>query len=473
MNLSKHLTNPIFKTISEVADSANLECYVVGGFVRDILLNRKQIKTDIDFVCVGSGINLAKEVAKKLGNKTEVKYFKNFGTAMINHQSECYEFVGARKESYRANSRKPIVEDGSLNDDQNRRDFSINAMAISLNSSSYGNLVDPFNGTEDLKSKSIKTPLNPDVTYSDDPLRMMRAIRFATQLNFSIEEESYNSICNNAKRISIISKERITEELNKILLSEKPSIGLKLLFNTKLLHEFFPEMVELQGVEKRGNFAHKDNFYHTLEVVDNIRENTNNLWLIWAALLHDIAKPQTKRFEQGHGWTFHAHEFLGGKMVPRIFSKLKLPLNEKMKYVKKLVTLHLRPIVLAQDIVTDSAIRRLLFDAGDDIDDLMTLCEADITSKNPVKVAKYIDNFKLVRKKLKEVEEKDHIRNWQPPINGQEIMEIFNIQAGKEVGILKNSLKDAILDGEVENNRESALEFMKNKAKELNLNTND
>lgn len=473
MNLSEHLTNPIFKTISEVADSANLECYVVGGFVRDILLNRKQIKTDIDFVCVGSGINLAKEVSKKLGNKTDVKYFKNFGTAMINHQSECYEFVGARKESYRANSRKPIVEDGSLNDDQNRRDFTINAMAISLNSSSYGNLVDPFNGTEDLKSKTIKTPLNPDVTYSDDPLRMMRAIRFATQLNFTIEEESYNSICNNAKRISIISKERITEELNKILLSEKPSIGLKLLFNTKLLHEFLPEMVELQGVEKRGNFAHKDNFYHTLEVIDNIRENTNNLWLIWAALLHDIAKPQTKRFEQGHGWTFHAHEFLGGKMVPRIFRKLKLPLNEKMKYVKKLVTLHLRPIVLAQDIVTDSAIRRLLFDTGDDIDDLMTLCEADITSKNPVKVAKYIDNFKLVRKKLKELEEKDHIRNWQPPINGQEIMEIFNIKAGKDVGILKNSLKDAILDGKIKNNRESALTFMKNKAKELNLNTND
>ena len=473
MNLSEHLTNPIFKTISEVADSTNLECYVVGGFVRDILLNRKQIKTDIDFVCVGSGINLAKEVAKKLGNKTEVKYFKNFGTAMINHQSESYEFVGSRKESYRANSRKPIVEDGNLKEDQNRRDFTINAMAISLNSSSYGNLVDPFNGTEDLKLKTIKTPLKPDVTYSDDPLRMMRAIRFATQLNFTIEEESYNSIYNNAKRISIISKERITEELNKILLSEKPSIGLKLLFNTKLLHEFFPEMVELQGVEKRGIFAHKDNFYHTLEVIDNIRENTNNLWLIWAALLHDIAKPQTKRFQQGHGWTFHAHEFLGGKMVPRIFRKLKLPLNEKMKYVKKLVTLHLRPIVLAQDIVTDSAIRRLLFDAGDDIDDLMTLCEADITSKNQVKVAKYIDNFKLVRKKLKEVEEKDHIRNWQPPINGQEIMEIFNIKAGKDVGILKNSLKDAILDGKIKNNRESALTFMKNKAKELNLNTND
>ena len=473
MNLSEFLTNPIFKTISIVADSTNLECYVVGGFVRDVLLNRKQINTDIDFVCVGSGINLAKEVVKKLGNNTEVKYFKNFGTAMIKHRSECYEFVGARKESYRANSRKPIVEDGSIQDDQNRRDFTINAMAISLNASCYGNLIDPFNGIKDLKFKTIKTPLNPDTTFSDDPLRMMRAIRFATQLNFIIEENSYNSICKNAKRISIISKERITEELNKILLSEKPSTGLKLLFNTKLLHEFFPEIVELQGVEKREDFTHKDNFYHTLEVVDNIRKNTNNLWLIWAALLHDIAKPQTKRFEKDHGWTFHSHEFLGGKMVPRIFRKLKLPLNEKMKYVKKLVKLHLRPIVLAQDIVSDSAIRRLLFDAGDDIDDLMTLCEADITSKNPLKVAKYINNFKLVRKKLKEVEEKDHIRNWQPPIKGQEIMEIFNIEAGKQVGILKNSLKEAILEGEIENNRESALEFMKNKATEINLNTND
>tara|TARA_B100000683_G_scaffold106518_1_gene104804 strand:- start:22224 stop:23645 length:1422 start_codon:yes stop_codon:yes gene_type:complete len=473
VNLSEFLTNPIFKTISIVADSTNLECYVVGGFVRDVLLNRKQINTDIDFVCVGSGINLAKEVVKKLGNNTEVKYFKNFGTAMIKYRSECYEFVGARKESYRSNSRKPIVEDGSLQDDQNRRDFTINAMAISLNASCYGNLIDPFNGTKDLKFKTIKTPLNPDTTFSDDPLRMMRAIRFATQLNFIIEENSYNSICKNAKRISIISKERITEELNKILLSEKPSTGLKLLFNTKLLHEFFPEIVELQGVEKREDFTHKDNFYHTLEVVDNIRKNTNNLWLIWAALLHDIAKPQTKRFEKDHGWTFHSHEFLGGKMVPRIFRKLKLPLNEKMKYVKKLVTLHLRPIVLAQDIVSDSAIRRLLFDAGDDIDDLMTLCEADITSKNPLKVAKYINNFKLVRKKLKEVEEKDHIRNWQPPIKGQEIMEIFNIEAGKQVGILKNSLKEAILEGEIENNRESALEFMKNKATEINLNTND
>jgi poly(A) polymerase len=473
VNLKKHLTNPIFKIISEVAENANLETYVVGGFVRDTLLNRKQNKTDIDFVCVGSGIDLAKKVREKLGGKMDVKYFKNFGTAMIHYKGEYYEFVGARKESYRSDSRKPIVENGTLRDDQNRRDFTINAMAISLTTESFGELVDPFNGIADLKARCIKTPLNPDVTYSDDPLRMMRAIRFSSQLNFEIEEESYNSICKNAERLSIISKERITEEMNKILLSENPSVGLKLLFNTKLLHQFFPEIVELQGVEKKGNFAHKDNFYHTLEVIDNIRKNTNNLWLIWSALLHDIAKPQTKRFEDGHGWTFHGHEFLGGKMVPRIFKKLKLPLNEKMKYVQKLVTLHLRPIVLAQDIVTDSAIRRLLFDAGDDIDDLMTLCEADITSKNPKKVERYIDNFKLVRLKLKEIEEKDHIRNWQPPISGGEIMKIFNIAEGKKVGILKNSLKDAILDGKIKNDKESAIEFMKIKAQEINLNSND
>ncbi|MBT4479037.1 MAG: HD domain-containing protein, partial [Flavobacteriales bacterium] len=444
-----------------------------GGFVRDILLNRKKNKTDIDFVCVGSGIDLAKQVSKKLGRKTDVKYFKNFGTAMIHYNKEDYEFVGSRKESYRSNSRKPIVENGTIQDDQNRRDFTINAMAISLNSSNYGELIDPFAGISDLETKTIKTPLNPDITYSDDPLRMMRAIRFSSELNFEIENESYSSICKNAERLSIISQERITEELNKILLSEKPSIGLKLLFNTKLLHQFFPEMVELQGVEERGKFAHKDNFYHTLEVIDNIRKNTDNIWLIWSALLHDIAKPQCKRFEEGHGWTFHGHEFLGGKMVPRIFKTLKLPLNEKMKYVKKLVTLHLRPIVLSQDIVTDSAIRRLLFDAGDDIDDLMTLCEADITSKNPKKVARYIKNFKLVRKKLKEIEEKDHIRNWKPPISGEEIMEIFNIEAGREVGILKNSLKDAILDGKVKNEKEASIEFMKLKAKEINLKSDD
>ena len=473
MNLNKHLTNPIFKIIAEVAESSKLETYVVGGFVRDILLKRKKNKTDIDFVCVGSGIDLAKQVSKKLEKKIDVKYFNNFGTAMIHYNKEDYEFVGARKESYRSNSRKPIVENGTIQDDQNRRDFTINAMAISLNSSNYGKLIDPFAGISDLETKTIKTPLSPDITYSDDPLRMMRAIRFSSELNFEIENESYSSICKNAERLSIISQERITEELNKILLSEKPSIGLKLLFNTKLLHQFFPEMVELQGVEERGKFAHKDNFYHTLEVIDNIRKNTDNIWLIWSALLHDIAKPQCKRFEEGHGWTFHGHEFLGGKMVPRIFKTLKLPLNEKMKYVKKLVTLHLRPIVLSQDIVTDSAIRRLLFDAGDDIDDLMTLCEADITSKNPKKVSRYIKNFKLVRKKLKEIEEKDHIRNWKPPISGEEIMEIFNIEAGKEVGILKNSLKDAILDGKVKNEKEASIEFMKLKAKEINLKSND
>ena len=473
MNLNEHLTNPIFKIITEVADTAKLETYVVGGFVRDILLNRKQNKTDIDFVCVGSGIDLAKQVSKKLGRKTDVKYFKNFGTAMIHYNQEYYEFVGARKESYRSNSRKPIVEDGTIQDDQNRRDFTINAMAISLNSSTYGELIDPFTGISDLETKTIKTPLNPDVTYSDDPLRMMRAIRFASQLNFEIDNESYSSICKNAERLSIISKERIAEELNKILLSEKPSVGLKLLFNTKLLHQFFPEMAQLQGVEERGEFTHKDNFYHTLEVIDNISKNTNDIWLIWAALLHDIAKPQCKRFEEGHGWTFHGHEFLGGKMVSRIFKKLKLPLNEKMKYVKKLVTLHLRPIVLSQDIVTDSAIRRLLFDAGDDIDDLMTLCEADITSKNLKKVSRYINNFKLVRKKLKEIEEKDHIRNWQPPVSGEEIMKIFNIEAGKEVGVLKNSLKDAILDGKVKNEKKAAIKFMKLKSKEINLKSDD
>lgn len=469
MNYSSALKNPIFKTVQLAADELNYPTYVVGGFVRDFLLKRKQNKTDIDFVCIGSGITLAEKVVEKLGNKATFKVFKNFGTAMIHYKGEDYEFVGARKESYRTDSRKPIVENGTLEDDQNRRDFTINAMAIQLNTAHYGTLIDPFNGQDDLKNQIIRTPLNPDVTFSDDPLRMMRAVRFATQLNFNIEEKSYQSIKKNADRLSIISQERITEELNKIILSEVPSNGFKLLFNSKLLHQFFPLMTELYGVEIIGKHGHKDNFYHTLEVLDNISKNTTNLWLRWAAILHDIAKPQTKRFEEGHGWTFHAHEFIGGKMVPKIFRDLKLPLNEKMKYVKKLVTLHLRPIVLAQDIVTDSAIRRLLFDAGDDIDDLMTLCDADITSKNEKKVKKYLKNFQLVRKKLKEIEAKDHIRNFQPPINGKEIMDLFNIEAGREIGILKSSIKDAILDGTVKNDKEEALAFIISKAKELNL----
>ena len=469
MNYSSELKNPIFRTIQIVSEDLNYPTYVVGGWVRDLLLNRKQTRKDIDFVCIGDGINLAKKVAEKLGKSATFKVFKNFGTAMIHFNGEDYEFVGARKESYRNNSRKPIVENGTLEDDQKRRDFTINAISIQLNEKNYGQLIDPFNGIEDLKNKIIRTPLNPDITYSDDPLRMMRAVRFATQLNFEIEEKSYQSIKGNAERLSIISQERITEELNKIISSNTPSKGFKILFSTQLLHQFFPQMVKLQGVEFKGKHGHKDNFYHTIEVLDNICKNTNNLWLRWAAILHDIAKPQTKKYEDGHGWTFHTHEFIGGKMVPKIFRKLKLPLNDKMRYVQKLVTLHLRPIVLAQEIVTDSAIRRLLYDAGDDIEDLMTLCDADITSKNPNKVRKYLNNFQLVRKKLKEVEEKDSIRNFQPPIDGLEIMQLFNINAGREIGILKNAIKDAILDGEVKNNREDALKFIIKKGKEINL----
>jgi putative nucleotidyltransferase with HDIG domain len=469
VNFTSELKNPIFRTIQIVADELEYPTYVVGGWVRDLLLNRKQEKTDIDFVCMGSGIKLAEKVAEKLGNAASFKVFKNFGTAMIHYNGEDYEFVGARKESYRNDSRKPIVENGTLEDDQNRRDFTINAMSIQLNKDNFGLLIDPFNGQKDLENGIIRTPLSPDITYSDDPLRMMRAVRFATQLNFTIEEKSYNSIKQNSERLGIISQERITEELNKIILSKTPSNGFILLFNTELLHQFFPLMTKLHGVEFIGKHDHKDNFYHTIEVLDNISKNTNNLWLRWAAILHDIAKPKTKKYEKGHGWTFHGHEFIGGKMVPKIFRNLKLPLNEKMKYVQKLVTLHLRPIILAKDIVTDSAIRRLLFDAGDDIDDLMMLCDADITSKNPTKVKKYLNNFQLVRKKLKEVEEKDSIRNFQPPIDGLEIMQLFNIQAGREIGVLKNAIKDAILDGEVKNNREEALKFIIKKGKEINL----
>lgn len=470
MNYSKELKNQIFNIIQKESDKLKYPTYVVGGWVRDLLLKRENTITDIDFVCVGSGIILAEKVALTMGKQARFKVFKKFGTALISYKGENYEFIGARKESYRSNSRKPIVENGTLEDDQIRRDFTINAISIQLNKDNFGELIDPFNGIEDLKNKIIKTPGNPNKTYSDDPLRMMRAVRFATQLHFEIEKESYEAILRNCERLSIISQERITEELNKIILSPKPSRGFKVLFETKLLHQFFPELVKLEGVERVGKHVHKDNFYHTIEVLDNISIHSKNLWLRWAALLHDIAKPQTKKYEKKQGWTFHAHEFIGGKMVPGIFRKLKLPLNEKMKYVQKLVALHLRPIVLAKDIVTDSAIRRLLFDAGNDIEDLMTLCDADITSKNINKVKKYLNNFQLVRKKLKIVEQKDQIRNFQPPINGIEIMQLFNIKAGKEIGILKKSIKDAILDGKIENNRDEALKFIYNKAKELNLN---
>jgi poly(A) polymerase len=457
----------LFQLVGAGADALQLQTWLVGGFVRDKLLGRAC--KDLDFVCLGDGIALAHKVSEQLSPSPTVAFFKNFGTAQIKVNGFELEFVGARKESYATHSRKPQVEAGTLDDDQKRRDFTINALAVSVNENTYGKLIDPFDGVGDLKLKMIRTPLQPAKTFSDDPLRMMRAVRFASQLHFTIHPETWLGIIESAERIKIVSKERITDELNKIILSKKPSIGFDLLYKSGLLKLIFPQMVELAGAEYIDGKGHKDNFYHTLQVLDNIAEKTNDLWLRWAAILHDIAKPATKRFEDGHGWTFHGHEVVGARMVPKIFNQLKLPLHEQMKFVQKLVELHLRPISLTKENITDSAIRRLLFDAGEDFEALMTLCEADITSKNKQKVQRYLQNFELVRQRCKEVEEKDHIRNWQPPITGEIIMQTFGVPPSKIVGDLKNAVRDAILDGEVENNYKAAYAFLLTKARELNL----
>ena len=465
--LKQYFEGDIFKQISATADELGLECYVVGGYVRDLFLQRHS--EDIDVVVVGSGIAMAKALGKRLGRGANVSVFKNFGTAQVKYHGMEVEFVGARKESYSHDSRKPVVEDGTLEDDQNRRDFTINALAVCLNAARYGELVDPFDGIADLKERVIRTPLDPDVTFSDDPLRMMRCIRFATQLNFYIDDETFEALERNRERISIISRERIADELNKIILSPVPSKGFIDLDRSGLLELIFPELVALQGVETRNGRGHKDNFYHTLEVLDNISRNTDNLWLRWAALLHDIAKPQTKRWEPKAGWTFHNHNFIGAKMVPDIFRKMKLPMNEKMKYVQKLVGLHMRPIVIADEEVTDSAVRRLLFEAGDDIEDLMALCEADITSKNRERKERFLNNFQLVRHKLKDLEERDRIRNFQPPVSGEEIMETFGLPPCREIGSLKSAIKDAILDGIIPNEHDAAYTFMLQRAEKMGL----
>jgi poly(A) polymerase len=467
IEIQTYLDNNIFRLISQAADEIGVECYVIGGYVRDYFLYRSS--KDIDIVAVGQGIELAKAVAAKLGKHTRISVFKTFGTAQIKYKTYEIEFVGARKESYTYDSRKPIVENGTLEDDQKRRDFTINAMAFCLNSNRFGEIVDPFDGINDLENLIIRTPLDPDVTFSDDPLRMMRAIRFASQLGFDIYFETFDAIERNKERIKIVSEERIADELNKIVLSPKPSVGFILLDKTGLLELIFPELVALKGAETKDGIGHKDNFHHTLSVLDNTAKLTGDLWLRWAAILHDIAKPLTKRWDQRLGWTFHNHNYIGEKMIPKIFRRMKLPQNEKMKYVQKLVSLHMRPMQLVEDEVTDSAVRRLLFDAGDDIDNLMMLCEADITSKNPEKVRRFINNFKIVRRKLHEIEEKDRVRNFQPPIDGNEIMRTFKIEQGKEVGVLKAIIKEAILDGEIPNEYDAAHQFMLEKANEMGL----
>lgn len=465
--IQAHLDKQIFRLISRAADEMKVECYLIGGYVRDFFLLRPS--NDIDVVAIGKGVELAELVATKLGRNTSLTVFKNFGTAQIKHNEYEIEFVGARKESYRSDSRKPVVEDGSMEDDQKRRDFTINAMAFSLNEEHFGAFLDPFNGLQDLEDLIIRTPLDPDITFSDDPLRMMRAVRFASQLGFDIFPDTFDAITRNRERIKIVSMERVTDELNKIILSPKPSVGLILLEKTGMLDIIFPEFTALKGAETKDGVGHKDNFYHTLIVLDNIAKQTDDLWLRWAAILHDIAKPVTKRWDPKLGWTFHNHNFVGEKMIPRIFSRLKLPQNEKMKLVQKMVSLHMRPMQLVEEEVTDSAVRRLLYDAGDDIDKLMMLCEADITSKNQEKVKRFMNNFGIVRRKLQEIEEKDNVRNFQPPVDGNEIMEVFGLPQGREVGLLKAAIKEAILDGVIPNEHDAAYALMIARAKEMNL----